>query len=212
MQAACRGLRWRPARGSPAPDVSVPAADLAARVGVEAVAFGSGFEAHEVGGPVGRAAVHELVLVLPVGVAEQQRGAAVRPRRRRERDAGVDPILGAVDAAPDSLFRAAFHHFEGCGRVGTFAGIAEVDGQLAADLLVAGDRLPRPPALDPFPGCRELLYALRRRVDREAVQDVGHGVAPHFGSVICWWVVQAAMGRSASSAWFGAWRRDDVIA
>jgi len=96
--------------------LSVPAADLAAGVGVEAVAFSSGLEAREVGGPVGRAAVHELVLPLPALVAEQQRGAAVRPGLQREGDARVDPVLGTVDASPGDLVRAAFLDFEDCRR------------------------------------------------------------------------------------------------
>ena len=68
------------------PDAPVPAADLAVRVGVEALALGSGFEAHEVGGPVGRAAVHELVLLPPAFVTEQVRGTAIRPGLQREAD------------------------------------------------------------------------------------------------------------------------------
>src|SRR5205807_225797 len=130
-----------------APDASVPAADLAAREGVEAMAFGSGFEAHEVRGPIGRAPAHELVFVLPVFVAEQQRGTAVGPGLQREDDAGVDPVAGAVDATPDDLFRAAFDDFEARSR---FGGVAEVDRQRHADLVVAGDRVAGPPLLDPF--------------------------------------------------------------
>src|SRR5215831_1134558 len=116
---------------------SVPATDLAARVGVEAMTFGSGFEAHEVGGPVGRAAVHELVLLPPAFVAELQRGAAVRSGLQRERDTGVEPVTGAADAAPHDLCRAAFDDLE--ARRG-LAVVAEVDGQPTAGLVVAGDR------------------------------------------------------------------------
>ncbi len=78
----------------------IPAADLAARVGVESVAFGSRFEAHEVGGPVGRAAVHELVLLLPAFVTEHQRGTAVIAGREGVDDPGVDPVVQALDATP----------------------------------------------------------------------------------------------------------------
>jgi hypothetical protein len=76
------------------------------------VVFGSGLEAHELRGPVGRAAVHELVLLLPAFVAEQQRGAAVITGFEGVGDTGVDPVLGTVEAPPDDLFGAAFDDFE----------------------------------------------------------------------------------------------------
>jgi hypothetical protein len=55
---------------------SVPAAYFAGGVGPEVEVFGSGLEAHQVGGPVRCAAVHELALVLPAFVTEEERGAA----------------------------------------------------------------------------------------------------------------------------------------
>lgn len=108
--------------GSPAPDVSVPPADLPSLVGVEALAFGSGLQVHEVGGSVGRAAVHELVLLLPAFMAEQERGTAVVAGLEGVGDTHVDPVVGAVDAPPDDFFGAAFDHFEDCRG---FGGVAD---------------------------------------------------------------------------------------
>ena len=108
--------RWLGARRlgdwSPALDASVPAAYLTAGVGVEALPFGAGFEAHEVGGPVGRAAVHELVFVLPAFVAEEQSGATVVAGCEGVGDAGVDPVFWTVDAPPDNLVRPALDDLE----------------------------------------------------------------------------------------------------
>jgi|SRR5450755_4110367 hypothetical protein len=91
------------------------------------------------------------------------RGTAVRPGLQREDDPGLDPVVGAADAPPDDAFRAALDDLEGCRRLG---GVTEVDRQLPADLVVADDRVARPPPLDPRRGGCELVHVLRRRVDR----------------------------------------------
>ena len=89
--------------------------------------------------------------------------------------------VGPLTHRQTILFRAALDDFEDGGGL---TEVAEVNGQLPADRVFTGDRMACPPLLDPSPRGCELVHALRRRVDREAMQDVWH-----FVSFLVGWLV-----------------------
>ena len=114
--------------------LSIPAADLAAGVGVGAWALGSGLEAHQVGSPVRQTAIHHLALTPPTVVAENSKVVPPSSRDVRAKvDAVVESILGPATHRHTIPLRVEFQDLE--GRSG-FGWVAEVDGELPATFLV----------------------------------------------------------------------------
>jgi hypothetical protein len=88
----------------------------------------------------------------------------------------VHPVVRAADAPPDDALRGSLEDLERC-----CGSVAERDGDLATDAVLAADRMAGPPQLDPFSGGDEFLHMRRRGVDRQAVTMLDI-VAPFLGS------------------------------
>jgi hypothetical protein len=107
-------------------------------------------------------------LASPVAVREQQRRAAVGALVKRERDGGVDPIGRPVDHAPEDPLGRVLDDAHDRRRV--LAPEEDLERRV-----VSGVGVSVPPALDALLGGDEVVDALGRGVDGEAMKDVRHG-------------------------------------